>query len=93
MIFPTEGVIFVPSPTAVIRGAAHPNAARLLAQFMLTREVQLMMVAAGFHASRRDLPPPKGMPGLTEIKSIPVDYAYIEDHGRELKAKFGEIFQ
>ncbi len=35
MVYPTEGVFIVSSPTAVIKGARNPNAAKLFAQFMI----------------------------------------------------------
>ena len=38
-------------------------------------------------------PPPPGQPGLSEMKVIPVDLDLIGDKGRELKARFAEIFQ
>lgn len=93
MIYPTEGVFFVLSPTAIIRGARSPNAAKLFAQFMISVDAQTMIAESGIHASRSDIAPPPGMPGLTELKSLPIDYDYIENNGRDLKARFNAIFQ
>jgi iron(III) transport system substrate-binding protein len=93
MIYPTEGVFIVSSPTAVIKGARNPNAAKLFAQFMITPAAQKMIADGGIHSSRVDVPPPRGQPALTEVKFIPVDLDVVELRARELKARFSEIFQ
>jgi hypothetical protein len=36
--------------------------------------------------------PPPGQPALREMKFIPVDLDLIKEKGRELKARFSEIF-
>lgn len=93
MVYPTEGVFFVSAPTAILKGSSHGNAAKLFAQFMISRAAQAMIAESGIHSSRVDVAPPAGQPALDAVSRIPVDLDYIEDHGRELKAKFNEIFQ
>jgi iron(III) transport system substrate-binding protein len=93
MIYPTEGVFVVSSPTAVIKGAPNPNAAKLFAQFMISPLAQRMIAEGGIHSSRTDIPPPPGQPALNEVKFIPVDLDLIEERARELKSRFSEIFQ
>jgi ABC-type Fe3+ transport system substrate-binding protein len=58
MIYPTEGVFIVSSFTAIIKGARHPNAARLFAQFMISPPAQKMIAEGGVHSSRIDIAPP-----------------------------------
>jgi iron(III) transport system substrate-binding protein len=93
MVYPTEGVFIVSSPTAVIKGARNPNAAKLFAQFMVSPVAQKMIAEGGIHSSRTDIAPPPGQPALNEMKFIPVDLDVIERRARELKGKFSEIFQ
>jgi iron(III) transport system substrate-binding protein len=93
MIYPTEGVFIVSSPTAVIKGARNPNAGKLFAQFMISPQAQSMIAEGGIHAARADIPPPPGQPALTEVKFMPVDLDLIEERGRELKTRFADIFQ
>lgn len=92
-IFSPGGTIVVPSPSAVIKGSPHPNAAKLFAQFNLTVEVQSKLSEDGRPSARTDVPPPVGLPRLGEIAVYPIDYDYIEANTRQLKAKFAEIFQ
>ncbi|MGH9806652.1 MAG: substrate-binding domain-containing protein, partial [Terriglobia bacterium] len=93
MIYPSEGVFFVSAPTAILKSSPRPDAAKLFAQFMISRAAQAMIAESGIHASRIDIAPPAGQPALGAVGRIAVDLDYIEDHGRELKAKFNEIFQ
>ena len=92
-IFPEVGSILVPSPTAVIKGSPRPNAAKLFAQFHLTRTVQQKFTEEGRHSSRMDIDPPTGLPRLDEISFYRIDYDWIETNARQVKAKFAEIFQ
>ena len=93
IIYPSEGAFFVSSPTAIIKGAKSPNAAKLFAQFMISPAAQNMIAASGIHASRPDVPPPPGLPALSDIKALPIDLDYVEEHNRDVKARFNEIFQ
>ena len=78
MIYPSEGVFIVSSPTAVLKGARSANAAKLFAQFMVTPEAQKIIADSGIHSSRIDMPPPAGQPALTDVKFLPIDLDFIE---------------
>jgi iron(III) transport system substrate-binding protein len=93
MIYPTEGVFTVCSPVAIVKNAKNPNAAKLFAQFMLSPVAQKIIAENAIHSSRIDIAPPQGQPGLSEVKFIPIDVDYIEKNGKDLKARFNEIFQ
>jgi iron(III) transport system substrate-binding protein len=92
-VYPTEGVIAVPSPTMIIKGSRHPNAAKALASFMLSDTVQKMFPSLGIYAARVDVEPPPGSPKLSDLKLMPVDYGYIGKATADLKEHFNEIFQ
>ena len=92
-IIPAERAIQVPSPSAVIKGSPHPNAAKLFAQYNLEPHIQKKFTEEGHHSPRLDVDPPPGLPPLAELKLDPIDYDYIEKNTRALKAKFAEIFQ
>jgi iron(III) transport system substrate-binding protein len=92
-IIPTKGAIQVPSPTAVIKGSPHPNAAKLFAQFNLLPEIQHKFTEEGHHSPRVDVRPPPGLPPLDAVELYPIDYDAIEANTRQLKTKFAEIFQ
>jgi iron(III) transport system substrate-binding protein len=92
-IYPTDGTFAVPSPTAVIKGSPHPNAAKALAEFMIGDTVQTMFPADGHYAARVDMPAPPGNPPLASLKLITVDYAEIQREEAKVKDHFNDIFQ
>jgi iron(III) transport system substrate-binding protein len=47
-IVPKEGAVYVVFDCAILKGAPHPNAARLLLEFMLSEEVQLIYANTGY---------------------------------------------
>ena len=47
-IVPKEGAVYVVFDCAILKGAPHPNAARLLLDFMLSDEVQLIYAGTGY---------------------------------------------
>jgi iron(III) transport system substrate-binding protein len=92
-VFPTDGAFAIPAPTAVIKGAPHPNAAKAFAEFMIGDAVQRLFPGEGIYAARSDVEPPPGNPPLSQIKLMPVDYEQIEKDSKVLKTRFNDIFQ
>ena len=93
MIFPTTGAFGVPAPTMIIKGSPSPNAAKALAEFMISDTAQSMLAEDGSYASRSDIKPPAGSRPLSQIKFIPIDYVYIEKEKQNIKQRFNEIYQ
>jgi len=91
-IIPAEGTFIVPAPTAVIKGSPHPEAAKLLAEFMISKEVQGYFPEEGNYAARDDIVPPAGSAALKDIKTLPIAYDYMSKSSSEIKKKFNEIF-
>ncbi|MEA2953552.1 MAG: iron(III) transport system substrate-binding protein [Alphaproteobacteria bacterium] len=91
-IYPTEGVFLIPSPTAVVKGSPHPNAAKLFAEFTLSEEAQKLLTQDGGYAARMDIPPPSGSPELGSMKALRVDYGQVDKEEASIKRRFNEIF-
>jgi iron(III) transport system substrate-binding protein len=92
-LYPSDGVFVIPSPTSVVKGGPSPNAAKLLAEFIISDEVQKMFPADGGFAARSDIAAPAGSPPLSSLKILPVDYDYTEKEAPRIKKRFNEIFQ
>ena len=92
-IWPADGAFAIGAPTVVIKGAPHPNAAKALAEFMISDTVQKLFPDEGIYAARVDVPPPPGNPPLNQVKLWPIDYDAIEKETKNLKDRFNEIFQ
>ena len=92
-IYPSDGTFIIPSPTAIIKGAPHPNAAKAFANFMLSDAAQKLFPADGGYSSRIDIGPPANSPALKDVKPMPIDYAAIAKDSVQVKRQFNEIFQ
>jgi iron(III) transport system substrate-binding protein len=80
-----EPVIGLTFGLAVVKGAPHPNAARLFVDFLLSREGQEILGAAGYFAPRTDVISPilSEAPPKTKIVPLPMSLA----------PRYGEHFQ
>ncbi len=93
LVYPLDGVFAVPAPTAVVRGARHPNAARLFAEFMLSAEAQRIVAAHAVHAARTDIAPPDGQVALDRMTLIAIDHDDVERRAADIRAGFDRIFK
>lgn len=91
--YPSDGAFVIPAPTGVVKGSPHPNAAKLLAEFMLSKEAQQVFPESGNYGARLDTPPPADSPSLREMKIKPIDYEHVKKNNRAIKKSFSEIFQ
>jgi iron(III) transport system substrate-binding protein len=91
-IFPADGTFAIPAVTAVVKGATHPNAARLLAEYQLSLEAERLWPPEGIYAARTDVEPPAGSPAIASVKVMPMDFPYIQRATPAVKKKFHEIF-
>ena len=92
-LYPSDGVFIIPSPTSVVKGSPHPNAAKLFAEFMIGDDAQKVFPADGGYSVRTDIAPPAGSPDLNSLKIIAVDDDYIERESQRIKRQFNEIFR
>jgi len=92
-IYPTEGVFAIASPTAIVKGGPHPNAAKALAEYMIGDAVQNTFPQQGIYAARSDAPPPAGSPKLGSLKLMAIDFNALAASEGDIKSRFNEIFQ
>jgi iron(III) transport system substrate-binding protein len=93
VIYAKEGTPFVASPTAIFADAPHPNAARVLQNFLYTMPVQQYIVDTGgvrsVHPGVKD---PAGRTPLKDIKLFPDDPASMLPLVAEIKKHYTAIF-
>jgi iron(III) transport system substrate-binding protein len=92
-VFPVEGSPMIIVPSGVFRGAPNPNAARLLQSFLLSAEVQQLLVDVfahrSFHALVKERP---GHAALSAIKLLKADPAQVQAQSEEIKARYAKLF-
>ena len=93
IIYPQEGTPFVTSPTAIFAGAPHPNAARVLQNFLYTaRAQQLLVDRGGARSVHPDVKEPANRTPLRDIKLLPDDPAGMLPQIAEIKKKYTAMF-
>ena len=98
VLFPKEGTLVLSNPFVILKKAPHPNAAKLLIDYVNSKEGQTLMVEkSGYFTGRDDVPvPPKVLPfspPFSKINIIPMDWKSItEKNIEEARKEFLEIF-
>lgn len=92
VIFPKEGVTVLPAPLGIFKQAPHPNAAKLFLNFAYSKECQQLLVdTLGVHSGRKDVVLPEGLPKISEIKILEIDYLKAADEREKLVKEWEEI--
>ena len=97
IVYPEDGAILVPSPIAIMKTTAAPDAARRLYDFFLSDAGQRAMVSGWMYSPFDTVPPPSGARPWAEVFSAPlvpwtVDYLRDTTAAREdIKRRFNEI--
>jgi len=93
IIYAVEGTPFVTSPTAIFAQAPHPNAARVLQNFLYTAKAQQILVdAGGARSLHPDVKEPANRTPLGKIKLLPDDPKGMLPQVNEIKKKYTAIF-
>ena len=95
-VYPTEGMPLAIAPIAILKGAPHPNAARLFVDFVLSKEgnTMLNLEIFGVYSYRKDVPPPQGQLPLAETKPLlPKDLADYEKASGNFPERFDSYFK
>jgi len=76
IVYPADGTSAVPDGVALARGARKPAEAKAFIDFVLGRDVGLVMATRFLRRSARgDCPPPEGQPPVSSLALVPYDIA------------------
>jgi len=75
LVVPASGAVAQFNAIGINKNAPHPNAARLLAEFALSQEMQTAFAEAGVYPMRAGITSPKGLPDLSSTKLMDLDLA------------------
>jgi iron(III) transport system substrate-binding protein len=70
LIYPTEGVLATIAPSAILRNAPHPNAAKLFMEFQASKEMSEVIRSMFGEPLRSDVRGPEGSLPLDQIKLL-----------------------
>ncbi len=93
VVYPSEGTPLVPGQAGMLKAAPHPNAAKLLTNFLFSRECQQLMIDVGglrsFHPQTTQPADRKPLADIKLLKADPTDLAKATE---ELKTRYSRIF-
>jgi iron(III) transport system substrate-binding protein len=94
LVYASEGTPLVIGPSAVMKNARNPNAARLFHAWSFSREAQQLAIDAGglrsFHPETKE---PAGRRPLSDIKLMRDDPAAVEQQVEEIKRRYLRFFR
>ncbi len=98
-VFPDQGpdgvgTLVIPNTVAMLAGAPHPEAAKRLIDFLLSKEVEreLAFSRSAQIPVRPDVERPEGMVDLSELKLMDVDFVKVGADLPRLNARLQELF-
>ena len=93
IIYAKEGTPFVTSPTAIFADAPHPNAARVLQNFLYTAKIQQLLVTeGGLRSVHPDTKEPADRTPLKDIKLLADDPVGMLPQIAEIKKRYTAMF-
>lgn len=93
IIYATDGSPLVISPSAIMKGAPNPNAAKLFQNYLYTAEGQQYLVDVGFMRSfHPQVKPRDGVPPLSQIKVMKEDAAAVVEQVETIKERYRKLF-
>src|SRR3954470_3595628 len=93
LVYPAEGTPSIPGGAGVIVDAPHPNAGRVFANYLFSKDGQQLLVdMARMRSVHPDVTLPPGMKPLSEIKTMKPDTEAQEKETAEIKKKYAEYF-
>ncbi len=93
IIYPKEGTPFVTSPSAIFAEAPHPNAARVLENFLFTAKIQQLTVnEGGTRSVHPDVKDPPGRTPLSALKVLTDDPVAMLPQIADIKKRYTALF-
>jgi iron(III) transport system substrate-binding protein len=94
VVHAVEGTPQIANPMAVFKSAPNPNAARLLAAWIMSAEGQEFIVnLSGQYPAHKLVKAKAGRPALASIKTLPEDPVEVEKTADEIKTRYQRLFK
>jgi iron(III) transport system substrate-binding protein len=92
LIYPTDGTVLIPAPSAALKAAPHPNAAKLFMEYCAGPLYSQTSRRFYGESLRPDVPPPEGARPLDSFKAITPTAAEVDKGIPEIREVWREIF-
>lgn len=92
LVYPKEGMVLIRIFSAVVADAPHPNAAKLLQEWLHSPVLQTMLAQTGNLVPHPDAKYPEGRKPLSEIKTFSMPVAEAAALAAESKEAFADLY-
>lgn len=93
IVYPDEGVVFLPASAAIINGAQNRDNAEKFIDFIISQEIQnVLSTTTTNRPVREDVETNDSMEAFGEIKTIQEDMDYVSENREQIVDKYNEIF-
>jgi iron(III) transport system substrate-binding protein len=93
VVFPTDGTVLLVNPTGILKNAAHPNAAKLFVEYLMSVDNNQMLAKDYQPSIRDDVSPEPGMPKLSDIKLLRANDAALVKNLQEVRREWKATFR
>jgi len=94
IVYPEDGTTAAPDGIALVKGAPHPDAAKQFIDWALSKETQDFLVEQmGRRPVRNDSAISPDLPPMSEITTVPYDFAWSAGNKAEFLEKWTELVQ
>jgi iron(III) transport system substrate-binding protein len=92
MLLPKEGVPFIISPQAIFKSAPHPNAAKIFADWVFSKEAQQILTNRGLYVGHPGVKYPAGQIPLSKLKLMTMSPAEATKMRKPIRKAFRKKF-
>lgn len=93
VVYPEEGTVFTPSTAGIVKNCAHLENAKLFIDFLLSQEVQnIFCNELDIRPVRDDVTYPEYFRPATDVKTVVLDQAYVNEHKEEITDKYMDAY-
>ncbi len=92
LIYPSDGTLMVPAPSAALRNAPHPNAAKLFMEFVTGPAYSQAARTYFAESLRPEVPPPPGAKPLDQIRLVTATPQEVQTGIPEVKELWRDTF-
>lgn len=94
VVLAVEGTPQISNPMGIFKSSPNPNAARLLASWIMSGEGQSFIVnVSGQYPANRQVKPKEGRPVLSQVKTFKEDPIEVEKQADQIKAQYTKYFK
>lgn len=93
VVYPEEGTVFTPSTAGIVKNCQNLENAKLFIDFLLSQEVQnIFCNDLDIRPVRDDVTYPDYFRPATDVKTVALDQAYVNEHKEEIVSKYMDAY-